>query len=364
MYQTRISKLCQALKSQNVDYQLISDPASINYLTGYKTDPGERLLLLILAADGHLTLVLNQLFPPAQVDPKIEQLIYSDGQPILKKIAALLSNGKQVGIDKTWPSHFLLDLMTLKSDLLPLNNSAIIDDLRAIKSPEEIEIMKKASALNDQAVEFLISQVDQGLAETEMVKRLNDFYKKTGHSGLSFEPIVAYGANGADPHHTSSDSLPKIGDSVVLDIGGIYQGYASDMTRTVFYGQASPEAVKVYETVLAANLAALNQVKPGVPLKTIDLAARKIIEDAGYGPYFTHRTGHFIGQECHEAGDVGPYNETLTQVGNVFSIEPGIYLPNKLGVRIEDLVVVTEDGYELLNHANKELQIIPIDKKQ
>lgn len=358
MNSQRIQELSQEMRQKEVDHQLISDPSSINYFIGYKTDPGERLLVLLVDQRGSARLYLNRLFPAYKSENDLVTVVeYGDGENIIQTLAQSL-DGTRVGIDKTWPSHFLLELMDAKDDLVPLNQSKLVDDMRAIKSPEEIKVMEEASRLNDQACVLLISKLNEGLKESDMVHLLKDFYKQTGHSGVSFEPIVAYGPNGADPHHHTDDSTPQIGDSVVIDIGGSYQGYASDMTRTVFYGQASEEAQKVYQTVLRAQLTAIDTVKPGIPIKEIDLAARSVIDKAGYGDYFTHRTGHFIGQEAHEAGDVSQYNEGLTQVGQIFSIEPGIYLPGKFGVRIEDLILVTEDGHQVLNQISKDLIII------
>ncbi|MBG9984132.1 aminopeptidase P family protein [Aerococcaceae bacterium DSM 111022] len=357
----RLQQLVQQMNNQHIANQLISDPSSIRYFIDYHTDPGERLLLLTIYEDGTGDLYLNRLFPRPQLDNIFKNQIrihyYSDGEPIIETIAENLRPGKS-GIDKTWPSHFLLDLMDIYSDLTPINNSYIVDDIRGIKSEEEQSIMREASKFNDQAMEKLVELVQFGYSEIEMKEQLSNIYQDLDQDGFSFEPIIAYGPNGADPHHTTSNHKPDYGDTVVIDIGAMHQNYASDMTRTVFYGQPSDYALKVYETVRAANQAAIDIIKPGVTFREIDLAARNVIEEAGLGKFFTHRTGHFIGQECHEAGDVSQFNTTPCQIGQVFSIEPGIYLPGKLGVRIEDLVIVTETGCEVINHFTKEPLII------
>lgn len=357
----RLQQLVQQMNEQHISNQLISDPSSIRYFIDYHTDPGERLLLLVIYKDGTGDLYLNRLFPRPQLDPVFKDTLrihyYNDGEPILETIAQNLLPGKS-GIDKFWPAHFLLDLINLRLDLAPVNNSFIVDDIRGIKSDEEQAIMRDASLFNDQAMERLIDLVQFGYSEIEMKDQLSNIYQELNQNGFSFEPIIAYGPNGADPHHTTSNHKPDYGDTVVIDIGAMHQNYASDMTRTVFYGQPSDHALKVYETVRAANQAAIDIIKPGVTFREIDLAARNVIEGAGLGKFFTHRTGHFIGQECHEAGDVSQFNTATCQVGQVFSIEPGIYLPGKLGVRIEDLVIVTEDGCEVINHFTKEPLII------
>ena len=318
MQAERLEALVKGLKAAGIAQQLVTDPSSIAYLIGYETHPGERLLLLKVAADGRHQLYLNQLFPQASdLAHDIEIVTYRDGEPVISWLAQSLAPGK-TGIDKVWPSHFLLDLMAARQDLQPVNAAYLVDDLRAIKSPEEQELMREASALNDQATLALINLVADGLPESEMVSELAGIYQRLGCQGFSFEPIIAYGANGADPHHETNDDRPQPGDSVVIDIGSSYKGYCS----------------------------------------SIDRAARQVIEEAGYGEYFTHRTGHFIGREVHEAGDVSEFNQAQAQVGQIFSIEPGIYLPGKVGVRIEDLVLVTETGCQVLNQVSKDLIVV------
>lgn len=354
----RLEALVQGLKAAGIAQQLVTDPSSIAYLIGYETQPGERLLLLKVAADGRHQLYLNQLFPQASgLAHDIEIVTYRDGEPVISCLAQSLAPGK-TGIDKVWPSHFLLDLMAARQDLQPVNAAYLVDDLRAIKSPEEQELMREASALNDQATLALINLVADGLPESQMVSELASIYQRLGCQGFSFEPIIAYGANGADPHHETNDDRPQLGDSVVIDIGSSYKGYCSDMTRTVFYGEPDEESRRVYETVRQAQEAAIKAVRPGVTFASIDRVARQVIEEAGYGEYFTHRTGHFIGREVHEAGDVSEFNQAQAQVGQIFSIEPGIYLPGKVGVRIEDLVLVTETGCQVLNQVSKDLIVV------
>ncbi|MBG9983040.1 aminopeptidase P family protein [Aerococcaceae bacterium DSM 111020] len=349
------------MNEQKVSNQLISDPTSIRYFIDYYTEPGERLLLLLVHTNGSAELFVNRLFPRPKLTPALRKSIhiiyYNDGEAILEKIAEKLYPGTS-GIDKNWPAHFLLDLLQIEPQLQPLNNSYLIDDLRGIKSLEEQNIMREASRINDQAMARLIDLLPFNYSENELKQQLSNIYASLNQTGFSFDPIIAYGPNGADPHHTTSAHKPDYGDTVVIDIGAMHQNYASDMTRTVFYGHPSDFSLQVYDTVLKANQAAIKAVKPGVPLSEIDLTARKIIEDAGFGKFFTHRTGHFIGQECHEAGDVSQFNHSLCQEGQIFSIEPGIYIPGHLGVRIEDLVLVTANGCEVLNHYPKDPIII------
>lgn len=366
MYLNRLKTLQNKMAQDNVTNLLISDPASIAYLVSYQTSPGERLLLLEVQQDGQLTLYLNRLFPAFDTQELMDVVTisyYSDGEAVLSKLATHLKPGR-TGIDKNWPSHFLLDLMALATDFHPIQGSYLVDQLRSVKTEVEQSTMRTASAKNDQAMEALFKLIPLGLTEDKMVAHLADIYATLDCEGFSFEPIIAYGANGADPHHEINQDQPKLGDSVVIDIGSFYQGYASDMTRTVFYGQPDEESLTIYQTVRQANEAAIAMIKPGVKFSDIDLTARRIIEDAGYGPSFTHRLGHSIGREVHEFGDVSQYNDDEVKVGNVFSIEPGIYIPGKIGVRIEDLVIVTETGCEVLNHVTKEPLIFPVQQTE
>lgn len=364
MFNPPLNKLLAKMKKEQINNLLISDPYSINYLCNYYTNPGERLLLLDIKINGQVNLFINQLFPTFhENNSSINPIYYKDGEPILTTIAKQLINGK-VGIDKNWQSQHLITLMKFRKDLTFINGSPLVDSLRARKNSEEIAKMKTVSLQNDQAMNRIMQKLPDQLSEQQMVQYLDQIYTELNCNGFSFDPIIAYGANGADPHHQISKKQPQLGESIIVDIGCSQNGYCSDMTRTFFYGQVSAKDRDIYQTVLKAQLAAINHVKPGVSCSSIDQAARSVIEEAGYGAYFTHRTGHFIGQEVHEEGDIGPFNHEPIEVGNIFSIEPGIYLPDQMGVRIEDLVLVTEDGYELLNHFTKDLIIIEADKSR
>lgn len=225
------------------------------------------------------------------------------------------------------------------------------------KDEEERELMRNASRINDACMDMVIHAVHEGATERELSTKVENFFKEHGCNSLGFS-IVGMGKNGADPHHDADSTVLQPGDSIVLDIGAPFGHYWCDMTRTIFYRSVSEEQRKVYETVRRANEAAITIIKPGVAFKEFDLAARKVIEDAGYGEYFTHRTGHSIGMKEHERPPVSSESETIARPGMVFSIEPGIYLPGNFGVRIEDLVLVTEDGCEVLNRYTKDLIVV------
>lgn len=349
----RINKLVEKLKENSINNILITDTYAIFYLIGKWYEPEERLVLLNVSSKGDVILYVNKLFPTEEFGPVLKW--YSDTDDPLKLIINDIEG--TVGIDKNLPAKFLLPIID-KVRAKFILASDLVDDLRAVKDKEEINKMIKASQVNDMAMKMISEKLREGLAENEMAKFLKSVYESLGSDEFSFEPIVAYGANGANPHHSTDESLPKEGDSIVVDMGCILDDYCSDMTRTFFYKSVSDRDKEVYLTVLAANLAGIAAVKPGRKVSEVDKAARDVIEKAGYGKYFTHRTGHFIGLETHEKGDVSSTNDKLMEVGNIFSVEPGIYLPGEVGVRIEDLVLVTEDGCKVLNSYNKELTII------
>lgn len=357
MQQQRMKKVLQAMEEGNMDRLIISDSPSIYYLTDQWIHSQERMLTLVLCPGKEPVLIINELFPLPE-DPDLRVIRYKDTDNPIDTVNDFIKGGKTIGIDKNWPSRFLIALMKGSPKLIFENGSYIVDQIRRVKEPEEIEKMKTASAINDKAMKKLIGEIPRGYTEKEATRRLGEIYEELGADGFSFDPIVAYGKNGANPHHTPGDERLKEGDSILIDIGCYKDSYASDMTRTVFYKKMSDKQKEIYRIVQQANQAAIHAVRPGIKFSEIDQAARDYIEKKGYGEYFTHRTGHSIGIEVHEYGDVSASNSEKIQEGMIFSIEPGIYLPGNFGVRIEDLVQVTDQGAEVLNLITKNPVIV------
>ena len=358
MDQNKLNRVLESMKETGIEQLLISDPASINYLTGRYVNCMERMQVLYLDVEGNHKFVIGKLFP--QPEMGVEVIYFDDTEDCVAKLASYMRKGTKIGVDKIWPAKFLLRLMELGVGTEYINASFIVDNIRQIKSAEEQDLMRQASRLNDLGCEKLIPLVSKGYTELEMGDKLLEIYLELGAEGHSFEPIIAYGDNAADPHHESDNSTGKVGDAVVLDIGCIKDGYCADMTRTVFIGEVSDEARKIYQIVLEANRRGIAAAKPGARYCDVDNAARDYITEMGYGEYFTHRTGHNIGMEVHEYGDVSGINENVLKPGMCFSVEPGIYVPGVAGVRIEDLVLITEDGCEVLNNLSKELTVVPV----
>lgn len=357
----RLNRIIDAMKEQDMYQMIITDPVSIYYLTGATIHPGERMLALYINVDGKTEMFINRMFPQTK-DLGVHITYFDDIEDSVEILSRVVAKDKVFGIDKTWPSHFLLRLMELGAGSKYVNGSAIVDKVRQIKDEKEKELMRVASRINDEVMGELVEWANKGLTEKELNAKVREIYKAHGCEGVSFDPITAYAGGAADPHHITDDSKGKRGDCVLLDIGGLTNGYCSDMTRTFFLGEVSDKAREVYEIVKEAERRGLEAAKPGNRMMDVDLACRDYITEMGYGEYFTHRTGHSIGLEDHETGDVSSVNEAIIQPGQCFSVEPGIYLQDEgIGVRIEDLVIITEDGCEVLNHYPKDLVVLPFE---
>ena len=244
----------------------------------------------------------------------------------------------------------------LHAQLVPMGNQ--INGLRAVKEDWELARMRKAQQITDQTFSQILTHIKAGMTEKELQAELIYCLYKNGGEGLSFDPIVVSGPNTSLPHGVAGDRVIQAGDFVTMDFGVLYGGYCSDMTRTVAVGYATDEMRKVYETVLAAQQAGIAVTKAGVTGAQIDSAARQVIAEAGYGQYFGHGYGHSLGMECHEAPNCNPSATTPMAVNMITSAEPGIYLPGKFGVRIEDVVIFTDDGCENITHSPKNLLIV------
>lgn len=356
MDQKKLERILASMKENGIEQFIIADPMSIYYLTGRLIHCMERMMVLYLDVNGNHKFVIGKLFPQSEMG--VDVVYFEDTEDCVKLLAGYMRKGTKIGVDKVWPARFLLPLIKLFPESEFEVTSYIVDTIRQIKGEEEQELMRTASVINDEVMEQLIPLVKEGYTELQMCDKILEFYTEKGAEGFSFTPIVGYGDNAADPHHASDNATAKHGDAVVLDIGCVNKGYCSDMTRTVFFGEVTEEQRKIYEIVKEANLRGIAAAKPGNRFCDVDDAARHYIEEQGYGEYFTHRTGHSIGMEEHEYGDVSSINEEVLKPGMCFSVEPGIYIPGVVGVRIEDLVIVTEDGCEVLNHVSKDLIVV------
>ncbi|WP_414600609.1 M24 family metallopeptidase [Allofournierella sp.] len=355
VWKARRERVLGAMKAQGLEQMIVSDPKSVWYLTGVDVEPYERLFALYLRKEGSV-LFLNRLFHVP--NPPCEAVWMTDTDDGVGMIAARVDKTKPLGIDKEWPARFLLPLMAACPGMECRLASDCVDDARARKDETERELMRMNSRLNDEVMRRTAAFLKEGMTEKEGEAFVLAQYKELGCEDVSFAPIVSFGANAADPHHMPDETRLKAGDCIVIDIGGKKQRYCSDMTRTYFCKEADPKYAAIHDLVRRANEAAEALVKPGVKLSELDAAARDLIAAEGYGEYFTHRLGHFIGQTDHEQGDVSSTSKLVAEEGMIFSIEPGVYLPGEFGVRVEDLVLVTADGCEVLNQVDKHWSLI------
>lgn len=356
MNHSRLNAIINNMKKDGIDQLVISGPNSLYYLLDEMFHPGERMLVLYINVSGEHCLIVNELFPNAKA-LDFDVVFYNDTEDPITYLKDKINSNQNFGVDKEWPSHFLVRLMKQLPELKIEIGSVSVDAARMLKDADEAEKMLEASHINDRVMAKVADLLkEKKFSEIELKKQIPELYASESTFEVSFSPSVCYGAHAAIPHHDAGDRLPKEGDAIIIDMGGRSNGYCSDMTRSFFYGTPPEEYMKIYNLVLRANLAAIAKVKPGVKLKEIDLAARDIISEGGYGEFFTHRTGHGIGIEVHEFPDVSSVNDMILEEGMAFSIEPGIYLPDKFGVRIEDIVMVTKDGCKVLNEYPKALQ--------
>ena len=353
----RVNRVLAALKEMGLSQMLVIDPLSIYYLTGVYVAPMERFYALLLRENGAHVFFLNKLFNVPE-DVGVEKVWFSDTDPTMEIVAKHVDASSPLGVDKDMKARFLLPLMEMRAADGFVNASLAVDQTRGVKDDEEQEKMRIASDINDKAMAKFKTLVHEGVSEKEVAAQMLQIYLDLGADGYSFTPIVSFGKNAADPHHEPDDTVLKAGDCVLFDVGCIKDGYCSDMTRTFYYKEVSDAHRRIYDIVRAANEAAEAKIKPGVPLCELDGAARALITEQGYGPNFNHRLGHFIGMKEHEAGDVSAVNTQKAKPGMIFSIEPGIYVEGDTGVRVEELVLVTEEGCEVLNHYPKALEVI------
>ncbi|MDQ0190883.1 aminopeptidase P family protein [Alicyclobacillus cycloheptanicus] len=359
--EARRARLREMLRREGLSAAVVTSPAAGYYFSGVWLETGERVSALILFADRDPIWVVHEMFRHEADAAEVEKQFWKDGDNPYPLIAKIVGETTPIAIDGHWEARHLLPLMAARPNApAPVVSDAVVGWLRERKDAAEMKSLERASQMADEVVHRVRAALQPGVTEAAVAAELARLWEAVGAAGMSFPPIVAAGTAGAAPHHEPDETKVAAGTTVIVDTGGIYQHYCSDITRTFVIGAPTEEVAKVYECVLAAQLAGIAAAKPGVTLGAVDAAVRKVIEDAGYGPYFTHRTGHGVGLEIHEAPFVVGGNDELLAEGMVMSIEPGIYLPGKFGVRIEDLVVIEADGARSLNQAPKRLDDVVI----
>ncbi len=349
----RHNRVKNLLAEEELDGILVLSPANRRYLSGFTGTAGCLLItnaVYLILADSRYTEQAKKQCSRFKVI-QIQENIWDSLNGVLKDYKV-----KNVGFEDGFVTCRQYGRMTEKLDgayLVPLGDR--LDKIRMVKDREEIENIRTAARICERALLHVKPLVKPGTVEKDISLELEFYIRRAGCSGPAFEFIVASGPRSALPHGTAGSRRIRDGDLVVIDLGGKYNGYCSDMTRTFVVGRPNPKQKEIYDTVLIAQTLALNGIKAGMTASGADGIAREIIERAGYGEYFGHGLGHGVGLQIHEAPTLNQRCDTVLEPGMVVTVEPGIYVPDFGGVRIEDLVMVAEDGIENLNSADKEL---------
>jgi Xaa-Pro aminopeptidase len=358
----RLARARDHTTAEGLDALLVTPGPDLLYLIGYDPPPLERLTVLVIRPEADPVLLVPELERPRAERSPAKELVaietWPDGADPPARVAAMVGDADgRIGLsDRTWAVH-LLHLQAAMSGRHFVPGSSVLSALRVRKDAEEIRLLGLAGAAADEAFHSISRERLSGRSEREVARSLGEYLLSAGHESVGFT-IVAAGPHGASPHHEPGHRTIREGDAVVMDFGGRVGGYCSDMTRTVSVGEPSEEVREVHEVVRVAQQAAFDAVAPGLPARDVDLAAREVIARAGYGHAFVHRTGHGIGLEEHEDPYIVEGNDLALEAGMSFSIEPGIYLEGRFGVRIEDIVVVTDEGAAGLNRASRELLVV------
>lgn len=357
-YLDRMNRARDAMAASGVHALCLSVGKDLPYLTGYSAMPLERLTMLVLPAEGEAVLVVPGLEAPRVDSSGGEFAIrgWGETEDPIEIVNDLLGGASTVAIgNETWTS-FTLDLQET-SERSWIEAGGLMQSLRIIKTEDEIDKLRVAGASVDAVVEQMSNVRFSGRTEANVAKEFTDRLIAAGHEAVDFA-IVASGTNGASPHHHPEQRVIEQGDAVVCDFGGFQNGYGSDTTRMFVVGKAPEGFDEAYAVLREAQEAAVQFVRPGVTAESVDAAARSIIADAGFGDYFIHRIGHGIGMDTHEHPYLVEGNSEVIEAGMAFSIEPGIYIPGRWGMRLEDIVVVSETGAERLNNSSHDYRVV------
>lgn len=362
-----IQTLQNKMMKDDLSLLYYDDPLTVAYLTGFDSEPHERVAAALVFVD-KIWLIVPELEKQSALSARECDYVisYKDEESPWALLSSALNDDlmtiDRIGVDEdslVVARYHALEMVFQKADFV--NSTSLIQDLRVLKQPQELDIMKEAGRLADKALEIGMDALKTGVSEEEVVARIEFEIKKHGVEKMSFPTMVLFGDHAASPHGNPGKRQLKPNEWVLFDLGVVYNGYTSDMTRTVVYGQADEKTKAIYTIVKDAQEKAQAFVKPGVLAGEIDSIARKHIDDAGYGDYFTHRLGHGIGKSVHEYPNLAPGVDIEIKEHMCFSIEPGVYIEGFFGVRVEDCMIVSETGAEPFTHTTKELIELPLN---
>ncbi|MFC4404238.1 M24 family metallopeptidase [Gracilibacillus xinjiangensis] len=353
----RVERLRDLLREEKVEAMLITSAINRRYITGFTGTAGAALITLDKA------FFITDFRYTEQAKEQVKGFtIIEHKEPIPNVVGSILKENhiNSVGFEKSTLSYEGYEQFKsmIDTDFVPVG--PIIEKIRLIKTEDEINILKEACKIVDQTFEHILNYIKPGVKEIDVANELEFYMRKQGAQSSSFDIIVASGYRSALPHGIASSKEIKAGELVTMDFGALYQGYCSDITRTVAVGEISDELHTIYETVLEAQKRGVAGIKPGITAKDADALTRDYIKSKGYGDYFGHSTGHGLGLEVHETPGLSFRSDEILKSGMVVTVEPGIYIPEVGGCRIEDDIFITEYGNERLTHAPKELITIPV----
>ena len=351
---SRLERMRYQMNKEKVDAYVVSSPENGRYLSGFS---GGEATLYITSEKAFLLTDFRYIEQAKAQAPEFE--IIKTGQDHFEALAEIGQQAQRLGFEGDFVTFINFEKLKNafpQAELLSLPN--LVSYLRSVKDKSEIDLIRLAVQIADDSFAEILKTLEIGQTEAEIGLNLEFSMRQAGASGGSFEFIVASGVRSSMPHGTASSKQIQLGEFLTMDFGAIYQGYCSDITRTVFLGDPGDKHREVYETVLAAQRAGIKAVAPGRSGKEVDAVARKLIEEAGYGDYFGHGLGHSVGLAIHEGPNLNMREERVLEPGMVITVEPGIYIPEWGGVRIEDIVLVTENGCEVLTKAPKEFIIL------
>lgn len=363
-FRRRVAKARRAMTRWGIDLLALFPGPNMAYLTGFREEPGERLLLTLIPREGDPLFIVPKLYEAhVATSTWVKDLRpWNDGEdpgPLLRgHLRELGAHRGTIAVDPRMWSRFLLMFQAAAPGARLRDAAQVMDGLRVVKDPDEIAIMERGFRATDRVMKAAIDSLRPGIREREVAATIASAFLEEGADMTSFDPIVGSGPNGALPHHRAGERRLRRGDAVVLDLGGQFQGYCTDISRTAFLGVTSASQERIYDLVKRAQEAAFRIVRPGVPAQRVDREARAVIAEAGYGDHFTHRTGHGIGLEVHEEPYIVEGNATPLRAAMCFSDEPGIYLPGEFGVRIEDIVVVEKGGGRRLSRFPRDPMVV------
>jgi Xaa-Pro aminopeptidase len=354
-YASRVRRLQELMGERGVDAVLLTAGADMPYFSGYTAMPLERITAFVVGRDGDPTLFVPALEAPRVETGDFEVVPWGETDDPMGLVAKRLGSAPSIAVGDTMWSAFLLEFQDILDGVEWSIASELTRELRMRKEHGEIDRLRRAAQATDRVLARIPAEVDfAGRAESDVAADFARMVVEEGHD-RSWFTIIASGPDSASPHHETGGRILERGDMVVCDFGGTIDGYCSDVTRTFVVGPPTPKQQEVHDLVVAANVAGRAAIAPGVSCQEVDAAARRVIEDGGYGRYFIHRTGHGIGLEGHEHPYMVEGNQLPLEAGMTFSVEPGVYIPDEFGVRVEDIVACGESGVDDLNRADRGL---------